>query len=74
MRVHARSRGLARRASAIVFSALLGVFYIGLVATPVELTDCAPNDPPTVAAMSIAPGDVPIGSTVELRYCAAAGG
>lgn len=46
---------------------------IGLVATPVELTDCAANNPPTVAAMSVAPGDVPIGSTVELRYCTAAG-
>ncbi|MFJ4223512.1 Stk1 family PASTA domain-containing Ser/Thr kinase [Microbacterium sp. NPDC089695] len=46
---------------------------IGLVATPVELTDCAANTPPTVAAMSVAPGDVPIGSTVELRYCVAGG-
>ncbi|MFJ4172552.1 Stk1 family PASTA domain-containing Ser/Thr kinase [Microbacterium sp. NPDC089696] len=45
---------------------------IGLVATPVELTDCAATNPPTVTAMSIAPGDVPIGSTVELRYCVAA--
>ncbi|SEB38020.1 Stk1 family PASTA domain-containing Ser/Thr kinase [Microbacterium hydrocarbonoxydans] len=46
---------------------------IGLTAQPVELTDCEPTNPPTVASMSVAPGDVAIGSTVELRYCAAAG-
>jgi eukaryotic-like serine/threonine-protein kinase len=45
---------------------------IGLTASPVELTDCPPTNPPTVASMSVAPGDVPVGSTVELRYCAAA--
>ncbi|WP_308211566.1 Stk1 family PASTA domain-containing Ser/Thr kinase [Microbacterium hydrocarbonoxydans] len=47
---------------------------IGLTASPVELTDCPPTNPPTVASMSVAPGDVPVGSTVELRYCAAAAG
>lgn len=46
---------------------------IGLTASPVELTDCSPTNPPTVASMSAAPGDVAIGSTVELRYCVAAG-
>lgn len=44
---------------------------LGLVATPVEETDCPPTDPPTVSSMSVAPGDVPVGSTVELRFCAA---
>ncbi len=46
---------------------------IGLVASPTELGDCAATNPPTVVSMSVAPGDVAIGSTVELRYCAAAG-
>ncbi|WP_144875553.1 Stk1 family PASTA domain-containing Ser/Thr kinase [Microbacterium sp. 1.5R] len=45
---------------------------IGLTPSAVELPDCAPTEPPTVVSMSVAPGDVPIGSTVELRYCAAA--
>jgi len=45
---------------------------IGLAAQPTELTDCPATDPATVVSMSAAPGDVPIGSTVELRYCAAA--
>ncbi|MFT4157443.1 MAG: Stk1 family PASTA domain-containing Ser/Thr kinase [Microbacterium sp.] len=44
---------------------------IGLVAQPAELTDCPATDPTTVVSMSSAPGDVPIGSTIELRYCAA---
>ena len=44
---------------------------IGLTASPVELADCAPTNPPTVVSMSAAPGDVPIGSTIELRYCVA---
>jgi len=42
---------------------------IGLTAQPTELADCAATDPPTVVSMSSAPGDVPIGSTIELRYC-----
>ncbi|MBO9625815.1 MAG: PASTA domain-containing protein, partial [Microbacterium sp.] len=45
---------------------------IGLVANPVELTDCPATTPPTVVSMSAAPGDVPVGSTVDLRYCGAA--
>ncbi|WP_374192221.1 Stk1 family PASTA domain-containing Ser/Thr kinase [Microbacterium sp. SD291] len=42
---------------------------IGLIATSAELADCAATNPPTVVSMSSAPGDVPIGSTVELRHC-----
>lgn len=45
---------------------------LGLTPVPVEEADCAPTEPPTVHSMSVAPGDVPIGSPVELRYCAAA--
>jgi serine/threonine protein kinase len=44
---------------------------LGLQAQPVELSDCTPVSPPTVSSMSAAPGDVPIGSTVELRFCGA---
>lgn len=44
---------------------------LGLTVAPVELGDCTATTPPTVASMSAAPGDVPVGSTVELRYCAA---
>ncbi|WP_136042583.1 MULTISPECIES: Stk1 family PASTA domain-containing Ser/Thr kinase [unclassified Microbacterium] len=44
---------------------------LGLTPVPVEEADCAPTEPPTVHSMSVAPGDVPIGSPVELRYCAA---
>jgi serine/threonine protein kinase len=44
---------------------------LGLAPVPVEEADCAPTEPPTVHSMSVAPGDVPIGSRVELRYCAA---
>jgi serine/threonine-protein kinase len=44
---------------------------IGLAAQPTELTDCPATDPATVVSMSAAPGDVAIGSTVELRFCAA---
>ncbi|MCK2035059.1 Stk1 family PASTA domain-containing Ser/Thr kinase [Microbacterium sp. SSW1-49] len=42
---------------------------LGLTPTPVESPDCPATDPPTVMSMSAAPGDVPIGSAVELRYC-----
>ncbi|WEK61515.1 MAG: Stk1 family PASTA domain-containing Ser/Thr kinase [Candidatus Microbacterium colombiense] len=42
---------------------------LGLTATPVEAPDCPATDPATVMSMSVAPGDVPIGSAVELRYC-----
>ncbi|CAH0170432.1 Serine/threonine-protein kinase PknB [Microbacterium oxydans] len=42
---------------------------LGLVPTPVASPDCPATDPPTVSSMSAAPGDVGVGSTVELRYC-----
>lgn len=42
---------------------------LGLVPVPVEQADCAATQPPTVNTMSVAPGDVPIGSSIELRYC-----
>ncbi|MBT2484089.1 MULTISPECIES: Stk1 family PASTA domain-containing Ser/Thr kinase [unclassified Microbacterium] len=42
---------------------------LGLTATPVESADCPATDPATVHSMSVAPGDVPVGSTVELRFC-----
>lgn len=42
---------------------------LGLTATPVEVGDCPATDPATVYSMSVAPGDVPIGSAVELRFC-----
>lgn len=43
---------------------------LGLSPSPVELADCAATDPATVVSMSVAPGDIAINSTVELRYCA----
>lgn len=46
---------------------------VGLTAIPVELADCAATEPPTVQSMSFAPGDVPVRSEVELRYCVGAG-
>lgn len=42
---------------------------LGLTAAPVELADCAATNPATVSSMSAAPGDVPVGATVELRHC-----
>ncbi|MEU4014179.1 Stk1 family PASTA domain-containing Ser/Thr kinase [Microbacterium sp. NPDC028030] len=42
---------------------------LGLNPVPVEEADCPATEPTTVHSMSIAPGDVPIGSSVELRYC-----
>jgi serine/threonine-protein kinase len=42
---------------------------LGLTAVPVAEADCQPTEPPTVHSMSVAPGDVPIGSPVELRHC-----
>ncbi len=41
----------------------------GLTANPVAKADCKATDPKTVAAMSAAPGDVPVGSTIDLTYC-----
>lgn len=46
---------------------------LGLVAAPVEQADCVATTPPTVVSMSAPPGDVAVGSTVELRYCTGAG-
>ncbi|QNA91252.1 MULTISPECIES: Stk1 family PASTA domain-containing Ser/Thr kinase [unclassified Microbacterium] len=43
---------------------------LGLNPVPVEETDCPATEPTTVHSMSVAPGDVPVGSSVELRYCA----
>jgi beta-lactam-binding protein with PASTA domain len=42
---------------------------LGLTASPVEDPSCPAVDPPTVVSMSLAPGDVPVHSTVELRFC-----
>lgn len=45
---------------------------LGLTATPIENPDCPATNPATVSAMSLPPGDVPVHSTVELRYCTGA--
>ncbi|MGF6822783.1 serine/threonine protein kinase [Microbacterium sp. ZKA21] len=42
---------------------------VGLQAVPTPDTSCPAVDPPTVMSMSLAPGDVPVHSPVELRYC-----
>ncbi|TFB16525.1 Stk1 family PASTA domain-containing Ser/Thr kinase [Microbacterium sp. 3H14] len=42
---------------------------LGLNPVAVEDAECPATDPTTVNSMSSAPGDVPVGSTVELRYC-----
>ncbi|WP_026049932.1 Stk1 family PASTA domain-containing Ser/Thr kinase [Microbacterium algeriense] len=42
---------------------------LGLTPVPVEQGDCPATEPPTVHSMSSAPGDVPVGTSVELRYC-----
>lgn len=45
---------------------------LGLTATPVELGACTEGQVPNaVVSMSVAPGEVKIRSTVELRYCVA---
>lgn len=46
---------------------------IGLVAVPVPDDGCPATDPRMVKAQSIGPGDVPIGSEVQLTYCAGEG-
>jgi serine/threonine-protein kinase len=46
---------------------------LGLTSTTVESPDCPATDPSTVSSMSVAPGDVPVGSNVELRYCTGSG-
>jgi serine/threonine-protein kinase len=46
---------------------------LGLEAVPVELGPCTEGQiPDVVASMSLSPGEVPIHSSVELRYCVAA--
>ncbi len=42
---------------------------LGLTADPKENPDCSAAESPGVVSMSLAPGDVPVHSTVELRYC-----
>lgn len=42
---------------------------LGLSAKKVELADCPATDPATVQSMSSEPGDVPVQSEIELRYC-----
>ncbi|MCE0509556.1 Stk1 family PASTA domain-containing Ser/Thr kinase [Microbacterium sp. KKR3/1] len=42
---------------------------LGLNPVAVEDAECPATEPTTVNSMSAAPGDVPVGSTVELRYC-----
>ncbi|VXB86184.1 Serine/threonine protein kinase [Microbacterium sp. 8M] len=42
---------------------------LGLTANPVENPGCKATDPKKVAAMSVAPGDVPVQSTIDLSYC-----
>ncbi|MGN8026382.1 Stk1 family PASTA domain-containing Ser/Thr kinase [Microbacterium sp. 22242] len=42
---------------------------LGLTANPVAKPDCKATDTKTVVAMSVAPGDVPVRSTVDLTYC-----
>ena len=45
---------------------------LGLTANPAELGACAEGQSPnTVLSMSVAPGEVAIHSTVDLRYCVA---
>lgn len=44
-----------------------------LIASPIDQGECAAGVAPnTVISMSAAPGDVPVGSTVELRFCSTA--
>jgi serine/threonine protein kinase len=42
---------------------------LGLTAIKTESADCPATNPATVSSMSAAPGDVPVHSEVELRYC-----
>ncbi|MBN6191434.1 Stk1 family PASTA domain-containing Ser/Thr kinase [Aneurinibacillus sp. BA2021] len=52
-----------------VDSASKALTDLGLTPVPIEESDCPATDPATVHSMSVAPGDVPINSSVELRYC-----
>lgn len=42
---------------------------LGLVAAPTPTADCPATEPATVHSMSVAPGDVPIGSSVQIFFC-----
>ncbi|MFF1539810.1 Stk1 family PASTA domain-containing Ser/Thr kinase [Microbacterium sp. NPDC058269] len=42
---------------------------LGLVAVPTETADCPTTEPATVRSMSVAPGDVPVGSSVQIFFC-----
>lgn len=42
---------------------------LGLTVSTQEDTTCAGDSPPTVASQSLAPGDVPIRSTIVLNFC-----
>ena len=55
-----------------VAAATANLESLGLIAAPVEQGDCPATNPSTVSSMSVAPGDVPVGSTVELRFCTGA--
>ncbi|WP_102193642.1 Stk1 family PASTA domain-containing Ser/Thr kinase [Microbacterium aurantiacum] len=52
-----------------VTSATTALEELGLVPVQVALADCPATNPNTVTSMSSAPGDVPVGATIELRYC-----
>lgn len=42
---------------------------LGLVAVPAETEECPATQPATVHSMSVAPGDVPVGSSVQIFFC-----
>ncbi|WP_447947574.1 Stk1 family PASTA domain-containing Ser/Thr kinase [Microbacterium maritypicum] len=42
---------------------------LGLVAVPTETAECPATEPTTVHSMSVAPGDVPVGSSVQIFFC-----
>lgn len=42
---------------------------LGLVAVPAETAECPATQPATVHSMSVAPGDVPVGSSVQIFFC-----
>ncbi len=53
-----------------VESASAEITALGLTPNPLEKTDCTAAEHAGVVQMSLAPGDVPIHSTVDLSYCA----
>lgn len=52
-----------------VDAATTNLTSLGLVAAPSPTADCPATEPSTVHSMSVAPGDVPIGSSVQLFFC-----